>query len=192
MSQPAPRPPAPVDPIRQQLDELDALLQRMLSLPASPAEAEAAPAPEPPPAADALAPLPPPLPPPRTVPPPPPVFLAPSPASPPPWTDPIPPTTRAAEPPRPPVPPTPAAPPLSPAPAPLPLTLRPSPWLAPLLWLDRGFEAAVGPLGPLGRWLRKPGGRAVLGWAGVLCLAAALALVLLDWLGWTRLPGLLQ
>jgi hypothetical protein len=30
-------------------------------------------------------------------------------------------------------------------------------------------------LGPLGRWLRSPGGRALVGWAGILMLLGAAA-----------------
>ena len=41
----SPRPVASVQPTRQQLDELDALLKRMLDLPVAPTETEPTPAP---------------------------------------------------------------------------------------------------------------------------------------------------
>jgi hypothetical protein len=37
----------------------------------------------------------------------------------------------------------------------------------------------------VGHWLRAPGGRALLGWAGLLLLVAAVAWLLLDEMGWT-------
>jgi hypothetical protein len=55
----------------------------------------------------------------------------------------------------------------------------------PLLWINWPFDRATGLLGPLGRWLRGPGGRALLGWGGLLLLAAALAWLAWDGLGWT-------
>jgi hypothetical protein len=136
---------------------------------------------------DAAPPLPPPLPP-RAAPPPTPVL---PPAFEPPSLEREPVGT---EPPRPPaVWPLPASlPPRPPLPMPAPRPPTGSGWLTPVVWLNRGFDAAVTPLGPVGRWLRQPAGRALVGWTGVLCLAAAAAVLLLDWLGWTRLPGLLQ
>ncbi|MBL8797495.1 MAG: hypothetical protein JNM56_26580 [Planctomycetia bacterium] len=56
--------------------------------------------------------------------------------------------------------------------------------LAPLLWLNRTFDRTVGRLGKPGRWLRSAAGRTLLGWIGLLCLAAALALGVFDALGW--------
>src|SRR5262245_31688163 len=73
MAHPAPpKPTATIDPIRQQLDELDALLQKMLTLPVAAPEAEtgaADPKAAPPPPESDPEPLPPlpPLPPPRTI-----------------------------------------------------------------------------------------------------------------------------
>jgi hypothetical protein len=58
-------------------------------------------------------------------------------------------------------------------------------WLRPLAWMNRGFDRWFQRLGPLGRWLSDTGGRSVLGWIGVLLLAAAVAWVVLDTLGWT-------
>jgi hypothetical protein len=66
---------------------------------------------------------------------------------------------------------------------------RPEPdalWWRPLVRVNRLFDRGVSHLGPAGRWLRGRTGRAVLGGAGLLLLAAALGVVLLDWIGWTR------
>jgi hypothetical protein len=57
--------------------------------------------------------------------------------------------------------------------------------LWPLAWLNGLFDLCLLPLGPLGRWFRGSAGRNLLGTVGVLCLLAALALVALDWFGWT-------
>ncbi|HLJ95984.1 MAG TPA: hypothetical protein VKU02_22610 [Gemmataceae bacterium] len=57
--------------------------------------------------------------------------------------------------------------------------------LYPLVWINRAFDFATGWLGPLGRWLRGPAGRGLLGWVGLLLLAAALAWLAWDGLGWT-------
>jgi hypothetical protein len=173
----------PSQPTRQQLDDLDALLQRMLALPSSPPEepagrpADAAPpAPPEPPAgnmilSDPLAPapaLPPPVP-----------WSAPPEPVPLPLLNPVPPAERRA-------PVLPPAPALSPRqgliasrpPAP-PLLLR------PVLWLNRGFDGLSFAFGAPGRWLRRPAGRTLVGIAGLALLAAAAALVLLDRFGWT-------
>jgi hypothetical protein len=181
MSQSAPsKSSVQIDPIRQQLDELDALLQRMLNLPVSPPEPESVPPPTSSPRVsviEELPPLPPPLPPPRAIPTPPPIYR-----------DPV----TVETPPNLPLPRTmPSRSPLPENGPPPKLRSRPL-WMAPFLWIDDCFENATNPFGFLGRWLRQPIGRAFLGWVGVLCLAAAVALVLLDWFGWTRLPGLLQ
>jgi hypothetical protein len=61
----------------------------------------------------------------------------------------------------------------------------PALWVRPLLWLDHGFQTCMAPLGPVGRWLRGTAGRALLGWTGVLLLAAACGLAARDWFGWT-------
>jgi hypothetical protein len=58
-------------------------------------------------------------------------------------------------------------------------------WLRPVLWVNRSFDRAAFNFGTPGRWLRQPGGRAVLGTVGMLLLAAAV-LVLLERIGWTR------
>ena len=56
-------------------------------------------------------------------------------------------------------------------------------WLRPLVWLNRFFDRHTYRLGALGRWLRRPAGRAVLGWTGLLLLAAA-AVLLARWIRW--------
>src|SRR5947209_6454 len=52
-------------------------------------------------------------------------------------------------------------------------------WLRILLWSDRLFDACTSWLGPLGRWLRSPGGRLTLGVTGILLLASAAGWVVL-------------
>jgi hypothetical protein len=54
--------------------------------------------------------------------------------------------------------------------------------LRPLLWSNRTFDRCTGWLGAPGRWLRGPGGRLLLGWAGLGLWAAALTLVVLRFL----------
>ena len=62
----------------------------------------------------------------------------------------------------------------------------PLPWVCyPLLGINLVFDGLSWLLGPAGRWLRRPGGRAVLGGLGLLLLAAAVARGVLDWMGWT-------
>ncbi len=57
-------------------------------------------------------------------------------------------------------------------------------WLfQPLLWINQAYDRATPWLGPLGRWLRSPGGRSVLGYTGLTLLALAIAWSLRDWLG---------
>jgi hypothetical protein len=58
-------------------------------------------------------------------------------------------------------------------------------WLLPLFWCNRAFDLATVLLGPLGRWLRGPGGRALLGWCGLLLLVLAAAWMVLVGMGWT-------
>jgi len=55
----------------------------------------------------------------------------------------------------------------------------------PLIWSNRVFDRGMGRFGRTGKWLRSPRGRAVLGWSGLLFLAAALTIGLLDAMGWT-------
>jgi hypothetical protein len=61
---------------------------------------------------------------------------------------------------------------------------HPSPSLLPLVWCNRIFDGLTVPLGPLGRWLRGPSGRLLLGWTGLALLATALALSLFDLIRW--------
>jgi hypothetical protein len=59
-------------------------------------------------------------------------------------------------------------------------------WLMPLVWSNDRFDESVEPWGFVGRWLSNPSGRAFLGGLGFLLLAGAAALALWDWIGWTR------
>jgi hypothetical protein len=54
----------------------------------------------------------------------------------------------------------------------------------PLVWVNRLFDWSTLLLGPLGRGLRSHAGRALLGWIGVLLIGGATLWGLLDWLGW--------
>jgi len=56
--------------------------------------------------------------------------------------------------------------------------------LVPFVWLNSAFDMTVAPFGPLGRWLRAAGGRALLGWTGIVLLAIAAALASMEWLPW--------
>jgi hypothetical protein len=61
-----------------------------------------------------------------------------------------------------------------------------APWpLLPLVWFNQGFDACLAPLGAPGRWLCGPG-RVVLGFIGLACLAAAVALAVNTGMGWSR------
>jgi hypothetical protein len=55
-------------------------------------------------------------------------------------------------------------------------------WWLPLEWGNQFFDRCVGRLGKPARWLRRPSGRALLGWSGLMLLAGALALLLWDWI----------
>jgi hypothetical protein len=57
--------------------------------------------------------------------------------------------------------------------------------LLPLVWFNQGFDACLTPLGAPGHWLCGRG-RVVLGFIGLTCLAAALALALSMGMGWSR------
>ncbi len=56
--------------------------------------------------------------------------------------------------------------------------------LAPLYWLNGIFEGATGALGPIGKLLRAPAGRNLLGISGLVMLGLAIAWLVKDWLGW--------
>lgn len=58
------------------------------------------------------------------------------------------------------------------------------PWLWPLSALNRMFDSATYLLGPLGGWLRQPGGRTFLGLVGVTLVLAAICVQILLWLTW--------
>ena len=188
MSTPAStRPPAPMQPTRQQIDDLDALLQRMLSLPvkvpeedldeveeraleeAAVAAVEPAempinyPLPEPEARADAE--------PVRTTAP---ELVSQG------HSAPMPEVKTETEP---------ASRPAQPAvrltsviqrPA-LDSRVRRGVLLQALVRSNRVFDRWTGRLGAPGQWLRRPGGRSLLGWTGLFCLLAALLLLLKDW-----------
>lgn len=199
--------PSPNDLTRQQLDELDALLQRMLSVPLSPADTPMpvgapAPLPGPPPnwRVDPPAPIPAPAPhltfpappssvslhqeavPPAAVPTPPPPAPAPVKAVPKP-------AAKAPEPVFPP-PVQPAAPPpvavpprAAPAPAALPVPLLFLPFVA----LNAVFDFVCGLFGPPGRLVRSGFFKQLYGLAGLALLAYTAAHVA-QVKGWLTLP----
>lgn len=187
---------------KQMLDELDALMEKMLALPVTDPE-EAAPFPaevvKPPSLTPTLSAtltmLPPPAAAPVSIPEPepshpvtnPPHLSMPAslpiePAAPPslsipvpepePLTNEIEPPSRMAE----------LEPLLAEVPAPgTPVTTQ---WVyLPLLWLNQGFDRVATSLG-LGTALRGPAGRMVLGMSGIALMLAAGAWLLKDWLGW--------
>jgi hypothetical protein len=153
------RPTPSADSTRRQLDELDALLQRMLALPVAPPEDELAFPDDTPDTTLAIAEPPAPTPPPRAI------GVAP-------------PAPTLIEP-----PPTPSPPPPEEAPQ-LPRPRGRVFWVRPLLWSNRLFDRCADSLGGPGRWLQSGRGRAVLGILGLLSLAAAVAVIALDWAGW--------
>lgn len=181
---PSPRSPTPLLPTRQQLDELDSLLQRMLALPVNQLEDDFGSS-DPGPAV----PLPAPVAPPVVAGPTSPsasVSRPPNPSPPPPGEK----RTEPADRPSQPAPATEEARPdirrghghrLAPA-----GRLPAGRWVRPLVWGNRVFDRWAARLGRPGHWLRQPRGRTLLGWTGLLFLAAALTLVLLDWIGWAR------
>jgi hypothetical protein len=199
MSTPTVPPASPNNPTRQLLDELDALMERMLSLPVEEVDGAE------------------PLPPPRS-----PLLREPAapvivsigsppslanrgeliqtvgasptirpPARPAPTTSaaPAPPPTAAAT--------TTSPPPISAAPhwspkgilertlPSRPLEVRLAWWMPPILWSNRVFDRATLRLGPVGRWLRGETGRTLLGWSGLVLLVLALTCLVLDIVGWS-------
>jgi hypothetical protein len=58
-------------------------------------------------------------------------------------------------------------------------------WLSPLVTIDRLFNRCVCLLGRFGSWLRQPYGKALLAGTGIVLLLAALGWVMLDWSAWT-------
>jgi hypothetical protein len=58
-------------------------------------------------------------------------------------------------------------------------------WVRPVLWSNWVFDGVTRWLGPPGRWLRSPAGRALLGWIGLGLLAGAAAWLVAFGFGWT-------
>lgn len=179
MSEATHRPTGAAHPTRQQLDELEALMQRMLELPVNHLDEDGAPRPDEDPSAA----------PPENL-----------------WPSAFVPSEATREPrpelspaslqltaespllqPRLPVAELPAAPPTGPKRRKsFSRLFRPGATLLVrfLEGINRAFDRTVIRLGRPGRWLRSTTGRTFLGWIGLLCLAAALALGVLDSLGW--------
>jgi hypothetical protein len=204
MATPAPLPPSPT---RQLLDELDALMQRMLSLPVNqleedthtdPADASAAPAVDEP-AADSM---------PAQAPEPTPVSFQPiTPVETSPESSALDNSTVVPSPPEPSAPaalliPIAAAtsveppsrtglglrltPPSPALPAPILRSREPVRWwLVPAIKLNLAFDRCTMCLGRPGSWLRGERGRALLGWTGLTLVGAAVVRAILGWMGWT-------
>lgn len=64
----------------------------------------------------------------------------------------------------------------------------PSAMALPFIAVNRLFDLLTFLLGPFGGWLRRPNGRNTLGWLGILMIVAAVGWVALEWYGfdWTR------
>jgi hypothetical protein len=182
--------PVTVQTTRQMLDELDALMERMLALPID--DAEAGVVAEPPAVAATLTLLDPPgeTAAPESIPAARPAAAEPEPA--PSYLAPLTTTvTTASEAAREPAPlPTPveAALPTPEPLEPLPARLRPRTDLGYqfLLWVNRGYDRGTFWLGRRGSWLRSRRGRLVLGVLGLALVAASTAWLLWDWLGRSR------
>jgi hypothetical protein len=58
--------------------------------------------------------------------------------------------------------------------------------LAPLVWTNLSFDRLAGRLGRPGRWLQGQRGRLVVGWLGILFLLGAITLGILEIMGWPR------
>lgn len=54
----------------------------------------------------------------------------------------------------------------------------------PLIWTNAIFDLGTRFLGPLGRWLRTGPGRQVLGLVGIALFLAAIIWVIRDWMSW--------
>ncbi len=58
-------------------------------------------------------------------------------------------------------------------------------WLyQPLMLVNQGFDRTTLVLGGAGRWLRSEAGRMLLGLSGIALMVAAVVWLLKDWLGW--------
>ena len=58
-------------------------------------------------------------------------------------------------------------------------------WLLPLVWVNQVFDVGSYLLGPSGRWWRRPAGRTLLGWLGLVLLLGAVAWVAVEAKGLT-------
>jgi hypothetical protein len=62
-------------------------------------------------------------------------------------------------------------------------------WIAPVVWpvvwINRTFDNGTVPLGRAGRWIRSRQGRALLGALGLIFIAAAIGWTILSFVGWT-------
>src|SRR5262245_18160182 len=56
--------------------------------------------------------------------------------------------------------------------------------LQPLLWINGVYDRCTAWLGPLGRLLRSPRGRAMVGFVGLTLIGLAIAWSMRDWFGW--------
>jgi hypothetical protein len=64
-------------------------------------------------------------------------------------------------------------------------TARTTQWgYMPLLWINQGFDRSTTMLGGAGDWLRSQAGRMLLGVSGIAMMVIAVAWFLKDWLGW--------
>jgi hypothetical protein len=63
--------------------------------------------------------------------------------------------------------------------------IRTSLWMQPILWSNRVFDRSTLRLGSAGRWLRGENGRTLLGWTGLVLLVLALTCLVLDMIGWS-------
>jgi hypothetical protein len=59
-----------------------------------------------------------------------------------------------------------------------------APWLVPFWWINQCFEGGTSRLGSPGRWLQGRWGRTLIGVTGLVLLAGAIGWGVLDWLGW--------
>jgi hypothetical protein len=57
-------------------------------------------------------------------------------------------------------------------------------WQRPLLWANQAFDALAVRMGAPGLFVLSPRGRSALGWIGLGMIAAALTLLVVDWIGW--------
>jgi hypothetical protein len=63
--------------------------------------------------------------------------------------------------------------------------VRPPVLLRPILWINYSFDWCTGWFGPPGRWLRSWPGRNLVGWVGLALFVAAVAWVIFDTTGWS-------